>query len=122
MTDHAILTAEVHRELRVLRDARPDLGDAVMACITFPDEFRRIQAEFPILFRLNPERDSYTALAIFGFEDGENLFLGERAGRLPIVPWHWRFNRFWSAAIHPARGRGKCISTWRARASPPPRA
>jgi hypothetical protein len=72
---HAILTLEDHRELRVRTDHGPDLGDAVMSCITVPDEFRRVQNEYPILFRLNPERDAFAALALFGFEDGENLFL-----------------------------------------------
>ncbi|MEO1968666.1 MAG: SapC family protein [Sphingomonadaceae bacterium] len=77
MSSHAILTAEDHRDLRVRSEAAADLGDAVMGCLTFPDEFRRVQAEFPILFRLNPERDSFSALAMFGLEDGENLFLAE---------------------------------------------
>ena len=72
---HAILTAEAHADLRVRTDAGADLGDGVMACLVVPDEFRRVQDEFPILFRLNPERDSFTALALFGFEEGENLFL-----------------------------------------------
>ena len=75
MSAHAILTAEAHRELRVRPDRGEAFGDAVMCCITVPDEFRRVQEEYPILFRLNVERDSYSALAMFGFQDGENLFL-----------------------------------------------
>lgn len=74
---HAILTAEAHGALRVRTERGAMLGDAVMCCITVPDEFRRVQSHYPILFRLNPERDSFTALAMFGFEDGENLFLAE---------------------------------------------
>ena len=77
MSSHAILTAETHRDLRIRSEAAAELGDGVMAAITFPDEFRRVQGEFPILFRLNPERDSFTALALFGLEDGENLFLSD---------------------------------------------
>jgi hypothetical protein len=79
MSSHAILTAEAHRDLRIREDRGPALGDAVMCCLTFPDEFRRVAAEYPILFRLNAERTDFTALAMFGFEDGENLFLeGDR--------------------------------------------
>jgi hypothetical protein len=79
MPDHAILTAEAHRELRVREERGAELGDAVMCCLTFPDEFRRVAVEYPILFRLNPERDAFAAYAMFGFVDGENLFLeGER--------------------------------------------
>lgn len=75
MANHTILTAEAHRDLRIRTDVGGELGDAVMACITVPEEFRRVQAEYPILFRLDLERDTFTALAMFGFENGENLFL-----------------------------------------------
>jgi hypothetical protein len=75
MPDHAILTPEAHGELRVREDRGAELGDAVMCAVTFPDEFRRVQEDYPILFRRNAERDGFTAWAMFGFEDGENLFL-----------------------------------------------
>lgn len=77
MSAHEILTAEAHRDLRIRTERGAELGDAVMSCITVPNEFRRVQNEYPILFRLNIERDDFTALAIFGFEAGENLFLEE---------------------------------------------
>jgi len=51
------------------------MGDAVMTCITVPSEFRRVQTHYPILFQLDSARDSFSALAMFGFEPGENLFL-----------------------------------------------
>jgi hypothetical protein len=75
MSSHEILTADVHRDLRIRTDRSAELGDGVMSCVTFPNEFRRVQDEYPILFKLNSERDSFTALALFGFEAGENLFL-----------------------------------------------
>lgn len=75
MTDHVVLTPEDHRDLRVRTDRDAALGDAVMSCVTTPDEFRRVQTHYPILFRRNVERDEFMALALFGFEDGENLFL-----------------------------------------------
>ena len=77
MSEHVILTAEAHGELRVRADRAVELGDGMMCCIIVPDEFRQVQNEYPILFRLNVERDSFTALAMFGFENGENLFLQE---------------------------------------------
>lgn len=75
MAHHAILTADDHRALRVHPAPDAALGDGVMSCLVVPDEFRRVQAHFPILFRLTPERDRFQALAMFGFEPGENLFL-----------------------------------------------
>ena len=77
MTQHAILTAENHGDLRVRTDRAADLGDGVMCCMTVPTEFRHVQNEYPILFRLSHERDSFAAFAMFGFENGENLFLGD---------------------------------------------
>jgi len=88
MSDHVILNTEAHREVRIREERGAALGDAVMCCVTFPREFRRIAAEYPILFRLNAERDAFTALAMFGFSDGENLFLdGDRwdAEYLPLA-------------------------------------
>lgn len=75
MTRHAVLDNMTHRELRVRTDAGAELGDDVMATLTVPTEFRRVQAHFPILFRRETGRDDFTALAVFGFQNGENLFL-----------------------------------------------
>ena len=75
MPAHAILTTEAHGDLRVRTDHGVDLGDGVMSALAMPSEFRDVQADYPILFRHNPDRDGFTALALFGFEQGENLFL-----------------------------------------------
>ena len=75
MTHHAVLDSKDHREIRIRADASAELGDAVMACLTVPSEFRRLQNEFPILFRRDLDKGHFSALALFGFENGENLFL-----------------------------------------------
>lgn len=80
MTSHAVLDHNLHRNLRVRAGASAKLGDGVMACITVPTEFRRIQNEFPILFRRDIENGRFSALALLGFENGENLFLGQSGG------------------------------------------
>jgi len=75
MTAHAILTAEEHGDLRIRTARGAALGDAIMAALVVPAEFRAVQGEYPILFRLDQAREGFTALALFGFESGENLFL-----------------------------------------------
>lgn len=75
MSAHTMLDPEAHRDLRINIEASAELGDGVMACLTFPHEFRRVQNEFPILFRKDISSGSFSALALFGFEQGENLFL-----------------------------------------------
>lgn len=75
MASHVLLTSEEHRTLRIDPSRGADFGDAVMSCLIVPSEFRRVQDDYPILFRLTPQRDRFQALAMFGFEPGENLFL-----------------------------------------------
>lgn len=75
MPAHTMLDPEAHRDLRVNIEASAELGDGVMACLTVPYEFRRVQNEFPILFRKDIETGRFSALALFGFQQGENLFL-----------------------------------------------
>lgn len=88
MSVHAILTAEAHHALRVRTARAPELGDGVMCCLAIPSEFRDVQNHYPILFRLDRERDSFGAFAMFGFETGENLFLADGrwdAGYRPLA-------------------------------------
>lgn len=75
MTSHTILTVEQHLNLRVKTEVSGLLGDAVMATYTVPAEFRRLQNEFTILFRREAESRVFGALALLGFEAGENLYL-----------------------------------------------
>lgn len=75
MSQHQILDNATHRDLRVHTGVGAALGDNVMACLAVPNEFRRLQNQFPILFRLDIERNSFSALALMGFEQDENLFI-----------------------------------------------
>lgn len=79
MTTHRILTAADHGALRVAVAAGARYGDAVMSAVTVPAEFRRLACDYPILFRHDTEQQAFAALALLGFEPGENLFLdGDR--------------------------------------------
>lgn len=75
MANHQTLNPVDHRDLRVITEPSTDLGDGTMAAFIIPEEFRRVQAEFPIVFRRNQEDGGFSALALFGFETGENLIL-----------------------------------------------
>ena len=79
MSNHAVLNPADHGELRIDTAASAELGDNVMACVTVPAEFRSVQAHYPIVLRRDLSTGKLEALALFGFETGENLFL--RDGR-----------------------------------------
>lgn len=87
MTSHAVLDPIAHRDLRVRTDFGADLGDNVMAALTVPDEFRHVQGHFPILFRKEAGERDFMALAMLGFQAGENLFLNGKAWEARYRPW-----------------------------------
>lgn len=74
MTQHALLSNIEHRDLRVITARGAAYGDDVMYSLTFPAEFRNVQAHYPIVFARSRE-GAYSPLALFGFRDKQNLFL-----------------------------------------------
>jgi hypothetical protein len=90
MPNHAILNNVDHKHLRVITARGAAYGDAVMSALTFPAEFRELQAHYPIVFAKNADGTAFDALALFGFQSGENLFLEERDGAArwdaPAIP------------------------------------
>ncbi len=88
MTNHVILNNVAHRELRVKQGFSAEYGDNVMCTLAIPSEFRNLSGDFPIFFHLNPETQQYMPMAMFGFQQWENLFLdGERwdSGYVPLM-------------------------------------
>ena len=75
-----------HHALRVRTQRSAALGDAVMSAPTFPAEFRSLQAHYPIVFQCTDGGAGFQPLALFGFEPGENLFLGPAGWEAEHVP------------------------------------
>jgi hypothetical protein len=74
MARHLLLNNVDHQGLRVDTTRSAALGDDLMLALTFPGEFRNVQAHYPIVFH----KDSggrFQPVALFGFREGENLFL-----------------------------------------------
>ncbi len=85
MPNHVALNNVEHRNLRI--DTRHDatLGDEVMFALTFPAEFRNVQAHYPIVFRRGAD-DTMQPVALFGFSEGSNLFLDGGRWNATYVP------------------------------------
>ncbi len=75
MAKHVQLNNIDHADLRVQTGYNAALGDNVMACPVFPYEFRNLQPHYPIVFSKDGVTGGFRPLALFGFEEGENLFL-----------------------------------------------
>ena len=87
MTRHAALNNIDHRDLRIDPGHGAALGDDVMFAPTFPAEFRSVLAHYPIVFHKDAQ-GRFQPVALFGFQQGQNLFLqGERwdATYLPLA-------------------------------------
>lgn len=86
MANHVLLNNIAHKNIRVMTDRSERYGDDVMFAITFPLEFRSVQADYPIFFHKNNQTGKFHAIALFGFKDKENLFLTEKGWDADYIP------------------------------------
>ncbi|MDC8773426.1 SapC family protein [Roseateles albus] len=85
MQNPQLLDNITHKDLRIITRRGAEWGDARMSCIATPDEFRRLQVHYPIVFQKN-DQGSMQPLALFGLQEGQNLFLGPEGWTVPYVP------------------------------------
>jgi hypothetical protein len=87
MPNIALLNNIEHKDLRIVTGHRPGLGSEVAWVPTFADEFRSLQAHYPIIFRQLEDGANYESIALLGFQEDENLFLDDGRWDAPLVPW-----------------------------------
>jgi hypothetical protein len=86
MTNPVLLNNVDHHALRVITTRGSRYGDSVMFAMTFPAEFRDLQAHYPIVFRKSADGVTFEPVALFGFQEGENLFTGPEQWDATYVP------------------------------------
>lgn len=86
MANFQLLNNIDHKDLKIITERSAALGDNVWYAVTFPAEFRNLQRHYPIFFTKNPNDGSFEAVAMFGVEDGENLFLHEYGWNASYIP------------------------------------
>ncbi len=86
MAHTALLNNVDHKDLRVITTRAAQYGDNVNVALSFPDEFRNLQAHYPIVFFKSEDGISFQSAALLGFTEGENLFLKEHAWDAAYVP------------------------------------
>jgi hypothetical protein len=86
MANHALLNNIDHQDLRVITRRGAEFGDSQMLAVTFPAEFRDVQACYPIVFRKTTDGLGFEPVALFGFEEGENLFLHGDQWQAMVLP------------------------------------
>ena len=86
MANHQLLDNVTHKNLRIITDRSAWYGDDMAATLVFPLEFRRVQSEYPIAFQKNAESGQFEPIALFGLEEGENLYLGAEGWEASYIP------------------------------------
>ena len=85
MTNNVLLNNVDHKDLRVITTRSARYGDDVMYAITFPSEFRNLQAHYPLVFRKNAQ-GQFEPIVLLGFQERQNLFLTERGWDATYIP------------------------------------
>lgn len=86
MANTVLLNNVDHQHLRVITRRAADYGDNVMYAVTFPSEFRSVQAHYPIVFRKTSDGSAFQPIALFGFQEGQNLFLDAQGWDASYIP------------------------------------
>jgi hypothetical protein len=74
-----------HKDLRVITRRGAQWGDDFMSAPVTVDEFRKLQVHYPIVFQPDGE-GGFAPAALFGLQEGENLFLNEQGWDADYLP------------------------------------
>jgi hypothetical protein len=86
MTQHVLLNSVDHKDLKIITQRSANYGDNLWYSVTFPLEFRSIQAHYPIFFQKDPTTGQFNSVALFGFQSEQNLFLSDKGWDASYVP------------------------------------
>ncbi|HEY8877066.1 MAG TPA: SapC family protein [Roseateles sp.] len=74
-----------HKDLRVITRRGAQWGDDFMSAPVTVDEFRKLQAHYPIVFQPD-DKGGFAPAVLFGLQEGENLFLNEQGWDADYLP------------------------------------
>jgi len=80
-----LLNNITHKDLRVITERGAQWGDDVMSCPVTADEFRSLQAHYPIVFQQDGQ-GNFLPVVLFGLQEGQNLFLDDKGWDAEYLP------------------------------------
>lgn len=86
MANTLLLNSVDHKDLKVITERSPQYGDDIWYALTFPSEYRSVQAHYPIFYQKDPTTGEFYAVALFGFKDKENLFIDQGKWTVSYIP------------------------------------
>jgi SapC len=86
MPAHVLLNNIEHKDLKIITQRSALYGDDVVGALIFPEEFTAVQREYPIFFQKDSTTGEFQAIALFGFQENENLFLNDSGWAANYIP------------------------------------
>lgn len=86
MPNHQLLDNISHKDVHVISQHSPELGDNSSYSHVFISEFREVQAHYPIFFQKNAQTGQFEVVALFGLAGEENLFLTDSGWNANYIP------------------------------------
>jgi hypothetical protein len=86
MANNVLINSIDHKNVKVITERSKQYGDNLWYSLTFPSEFRSVQAYYPIFFNKDADTGQFFSVALFGFQDQENLFLTEDKWDASYIP------------------------------------
>ncbi len=86
MSKFEVLSPSKHKELKINTETGDLYGDNIQYAVTHALEFRNIQACYPIFFSKSKDDNDFSPIALFGFENNENLFLDNAGWNASYIP------------------------------------
>src|SRR4051812_5328478 len=86
MKDFQPINFEQHKSLGYVEKYSSENGHQLGAVMILPNEFAKVQREYPILFRKDSETGRFLPVALLGFEEDENLFLNDNSWSTRYIP------------------------------------
>lgn len=74
-----------HKDLRIVTQRGAQWGDDFMSAPATVDEFRRLQAHYPIVFEPDG-KGGFVPTVLFGLQEGENVFLTDNGWDADYLP------------------------------------
>ena len=75
MANNVLLNSIEHQNIKIITERSAEYGDNVWYALTFPSEFKSLQAYYPVFFNKDANTGEFFPVVLFGFEQQENLFL-----------------------------------------------
>ncbi|RYE57243.1 MAG: hypothetical protein EOP48_06225 [Sphingobacteriales bacterium] len=86
VANYVLLDNNTHKDLKILTGFSSELGDNVGYTLVLPNEFRQIQAHYPIVFRKDAETKLFESMALLGLQEDENLYIEHDHWHASYVP------------------------------------